>query len=196
VVDSIADLKVKDVLSRLYREDDEQRKAGLPSSQRTRNVGAETGQFLYLLALATSAKSILEMGSSNGVSTIWFTDAMRKTGGRVTGTELLPERAAQANSNLAAAGLSDFGRVIPGEARETARRVSGPFDIIFIDAEKEDYVEHFIAAFPLLRARGLVVADNVTSHDLSEYQAMVRERDDVETMTIPLDRGLELTYKK
>jgi len=196
MVDSIADPRVKEILSRLYREDDEQRKAGLPSSERMRNVVAETGQFLSLLALGAGAKAVLEMGSSNGVSTIWFADAMRRTGGHVTGTELLVDRADEANANLAAAGLAEFGQVVAGDARETIRRLDGPFDLVFIDAEKGDYVDHFHAAFPLLRIGGLVVADNVISHDLSEYQAMVRERDDVETMTIPLDRGLELTYKK
>src|SRR5689334_9890428 len=120
------------LLDRLYADDAAQRAAGLPSSRRTRNVERETGEWLRLVALATGARAILEIGSSNGVSTLWFASAARETGGRVTGTELLPERAAAANANLAAAGLGEFGRVIAGEARDTLATLPGPFDLVFI----------------------------------------------------------------
>lgn len=183
------------ILDRLYAEDAAQRAAGLPSSQRTRNVERETGHFLNLLARSLAARAVLEVGSSNGVSTIWLADAVRTTGGTVIGTELLEERAAEANANLAAAGLADAARVIPGDAQATLGTLDGPFDLLFIDAEKEDYVGHFAVAFPLLRPGAVVIADNVISHDLSAYQAMLRARPDVETVTLPLDRGLEYTLK-
>ena len=67
--------------------------------------------------------------------------------------------------------------------------------IAFIDAEKDDYRSHFITVFPLVHSGGLIVADNVLSHDISDYQAMVRERADCETFTLPLERGLEMTLK-
>ncbi|HEY7036206.1 MAG TPA: class I SAM-dependent methyltransferase [Thermomicrobiales bacterium] len=192
----VADPKVAAVLERLYREDEEQRRAGLPSSARTRNVTVETGRFLYLTARATGARFVLEIGSSNGVSTIWLALAMRSTGGRVTGTEILPGRVEEANAHLAEAGLADFGTVVLGDARETARAMGEPLDLVFIDAEKDDYVEHFAAAFPRLRSGGLVLADNVASHDLSVYQAMLRARDDVESVTLPLERGIEYSCKR
>jgi predicted O-methyltransferase YrrM len=191
----VGDASAAAVLDRLYREDDEQRRAGLPSSSRTRNVSVETGRFLSLTARAMSAKTVLEIGSSNGVSTIWLALAMSATGGHVIGTEILPERVKEANANLAEAGLAEFGRVVLGDARETVASLTDPLDLVFIDAEKDDYVEHFEAAFPLLRSGGLVLADNVTSHDLGRYQAMLRARDDVETVTLPLERGIEFTCK-
>ncbi len=171
---------IEAVLERLYADDAAQRAAGLPSSQRMRNVDHETGRWLSLLVRATGAKEILEMGSSNGVSTIWLAAAARENGGRVTGTELLSDRAAAANSNLAAAGLDAVARVIAGDAGKTAATLNGPFDLVFIDAEKEDYVNHFQAAIDRLRIGGLVLADNVISHDLSAYQEMLRERGDVQ----------------
>ncbi|HEU5432087.1 MAG TPA: class I SAM-dependent methyltransferase [Thermomicrobiales bacterium] len=181
------------LLDRLYADDAAQRAAGLPSAQRTRNVERETGEWLRLLALATDARSILEIGSSNGVSTLWLAAAARGTGGRVTGTELLPERAAAANANLAAAGLGDVARVIAGEARTSVAALVGPFDLVFIDAEKDDYIGHFEAVVGKVRPNGLILADNVISHDLSAYQAALRARPDIETVTIPIGRGVEFS---
>jgi predicted O-methyltransferase YrrM len=181
------------LLERLYADDAAQRAAGLPSSRRTRNVERETGEWLRLLALATSARAIVEIGSSNGVSTLWLASAAKETGGMVTGTELLPERAAAANANLAAAGLSEAGRVIAGDARTTLATLRGPFDLVFIDAEKDDYIGHFDAIIGKMRPRGLVLADNVISHDLSAYQTMLRTRADIETVTVPIGRGVEFS---
>jgi caffeoyl-CoA O-methyltransferase len=191
----LIDERVEAVLERLYAEDAAQRAANLPSSQRTRNVERETGRWLALLVRATNARELLEIGSSNGVSTIWLASAARQNGGRVTGTEILPERAAEANRNLAVAGLDTVARVIVGDARVTLAGLSGPFDLVFIDAEKDDYVDHFEVVSDRLRPGGVILADNVISHDLSAYQAALRARRDVETVTIPIDRGVEFTLK-
>ena len=181
------------VLDRLYADDARQRAAGLPSSQRTRNLERETGRWLRLLVLATSARAILEVGSSNGVSTLWLASAAAETGGHVTGTELLPERAAEANANLAEAGLGHVATVRAGDAAATVAGLPGPFDLVFIDAEKDDYIAHFGRVVGKVRPGGLVLADNVISHDLSAYQAMLRARPDVETVTVPIGRGVEMT---
>jgi caffeoyl-CoA O-methyltransferase len=187
--------RVDAVLTRLYADDAAQRAAGLPSSQRTRNVERTTGHWLALLVRATNAREVLEIGSSNGVSTIWLAAAARQNGGRVTGTEILPDRAAEANRNLAEAGLDAVARVVAGDARSTVASLPGPFDLVFIDAEKDDYVDHFEAVVGRVRPGGLILADNVVSHDLSAYQAMLRSRGDVESVTIPIDRGVEFTLK-
>jgi caffeoyl-CoA O-methyltransferase len=189
------DAQAKTVLDRLYAEDAAQRAAGLPSSQRTRNVDRETGEWLNLLIRATGAKNILEIGSSNAVSTIVLADAARANGGRVTGTEIIPERAAEANQNLAEAGLADVATVLAGNAQDTAVELEGPFDLVFIDAEKDDYSAHLLAIVDHVRPGGLILADNVVSHDVSAYQTLVRERIDLETVTIPLNRGIEFTLK-
>jgi predicted O-methyltransferase YrrM len=189
------DVRTGAVLDRLYAEDAAQRAAGLPSARRTRNVDYETGRWLHLLARACNARAILEIGSSNGVSTLWLAAAARETGGQVTGTELLPDRAAEANRNLAAAGLDAVARVAPGPAAAAIAASTAPLDLVFIDAEKDDYVEHFRAAIGRVRTGGLILADNVVSHDLSRYQTMLRGRDDVATVTVPIGRGIEFTLK-
>ena len=190
------DAQSRVVLDRLYAEDAAQRAAGLPSSQRTRNVDRETGEWLNLLIRATGAKNILEIGSSNAVSTILLADAARANGGRVTGTEIIPARAAEANRNLAEAGLADVATVIAGNAQDTTEGLQGPFDLVFIDAEKDDYSTHLLAIIDRVRPGGLILADNVVSHDVTAYQKLVRERDDLETVTIPLNRGIEFTLKR
>jgi predicted O-methyltransferase YrrM len=190
-----SDPRVARVLERLYADDAAQRAAGLPSSQRTRNLERETGRWLSLLARSAGARRMLEVGSSNGVSTIWLAMAARETGGKVTGTELLPGRAAEANENLRAAGLERWGEVVAGDALKTIAGLPGPFDLVFIDAEKDDYVRHFQPSIGKLRVGGLILADNVISHDISEYQAMLRARTDVETATVPIGRGIEFTLK-
>lgn len=190
------DARATAVLDRLYAEDAAQRAAGLPRSQRTRNVDRETGEWLNLLIRATGAGRILEIGSSNAVSTILLADAARANGGRVTGTEIIPERAAEANRNLEAAGLAEVATVIAGAAQDTIASLEGPFDIVFIDAEKDDYSAHLLAIVDHVRPGGLILADNVVSHDVSAYQRLVRERDDLETVTIPLNRGIEFTLKR
>lgn len=184
------------VMSRLYREDAAQRRAGLPASQRTRNIDRESGRFLALTAHVMNAQWVLEIGSSNGLSTIWFASAMRRTGGRVIGTELKAVRAAEANANLAEAGLSDQAEVIAGDARATLTTLEHAIDLAFIDAEKEDYAAHFETVFPLVRTGGLILADNVVSHDCRDYQAMLRARPDVDTVTLPIERGIEFTVKR
>jgi caffeoyl-CoA O-methyltransferase len=189
------DSRAAAVLDALYADDAAQRAANLPSAQRTRNIDRETGRWLNLLARATGARAMLEIGSSNGVSTIWLAEAARANGGRVTGAEILPERAAAANRNLAAAGFDGVAEVIAGPARDTDATLPGPFDFVFIDAEKDDYIAHFQAVIDRIAAGGLILADNVVSHDLSAYQAMVRGRNDVETVTIPIGRGIEFTLK-
>ena len=186
---------IQSVLDRLYTDDERQRKANLPSSQRTRNLTPDSGRFLMMLAASANARRVVEVGSSNGVSTIWLAAAMRATGGRVTGTELIPQRAAEANANLTAAGLADFGLVLAGAVSDVASELAGPFDLAFIDAEKDDYVAHFELVWPLIRPLGMVVADNVVSHDVTAYQEMLRARNDCATLTLPLDRGLELTVR-
>jgi predicted O-methyltransferase YrrM len=190
------DAQATTVLDRLFAEDAAQRAAGLPSSQRTRNVDRETGEWLNLLIRATGARRILEIGSSNAVSTILLADAARANGGHVTGTEILPERAADANRNLAEAGLGDVATVIAGNAQDTVADLEGPFDLVFIDAEKDDYPAHLLAIVDRVRPGGLILADNVVSHDVSAYQRLVRERQDLETVTIPLNRGIEFTLKR
>ena len=182
------------VLERLYASDHEQRRFGLSIEQRTRNIDIESGRYLFVLAVGAQAKRVVEIGSSNGVSTIWWAAAMQRTGGHVTGSDIRADRVEEANANLAEAGLAAFGHVeliTPDHAVIEGSDI----DILFIDAEKDDYSAHFDRYIDAVRPGGLILADNVTSHDCSAYQTKIRTRSDIETVTLTLDRGIEFSLK-
>lgn len=191
----IADARARALLDRLRAEDQSQRDAGLPTARRTRNATALTGAFLYATARATGARRIFEMGSSNGYSTIWLALAARENGGRMIGTEVLPDRAAAANAHLAEAGVDDLAEVRIGDAASLVDAFE-TVDLIFIDAEKDDYSRLFLAVVDRVRRGGLILTDNVVSHDCSSYLAMLRAREDVATLTLPFERGIEYTVKR
>lgn len=187
--------RARAVLDRLYAEDARQRAAGLPPSERTRNIDRESGRFLALVAAGTGAQEVFEAGSSNGVSTIWLAGGAALNGGSVTGSEIIPGRAAAANANLAEAGLAGNARVLAGDAMALLREFGRAIDLLFIDAEKDEYSDLFAAGVGLVRPGGVILADNVVSHDCSAFQRMIRERDDVESVTLPIERGIEWIVK-
>jgi caffeoyl-CoA O-methyltransferase len=192
---AIANDRARAVLDRLHAADRAQREAGLPQPARTRNVTAPTGAFLYSLVRATQPRLIVEIGSSNGYSTIWLALAARAFDGRVVGSEILPERAAEANENLERAGLSTFAVVEVGDGSEIAAAFP-TIDLVFLDAEKDDYPRHFLAVASRVRPGGLILTDNVVSHDCSALLRMIRDRHDMVTQTLPFERGIEFTLKR
>lgn len=113
---------------------------------------------LALAAAASGARDIFGDRSPNGVSTIWLATVAAWHGGRVTGSEIIPERAASANVNLAEAGLAGSAEVLAGDARELLAGFGRPIDLSLIDAEMDGYADHFAAT-------GLILADNLVSHD-------------------------------
>jgi predicted O-methyltransferase YrrM len=130
--------------------------AGLPAI----DVSPLQGRLLEVLARAVGARSVLEVGTLGGYSTLWLASAVAP-GGRVVSLEVSPEHAAVARRNLAAAGFESVASVIVGPATETLQTVDGPFDFIFIDADKRSYGEYLAAALPLSRPGTLIVADNI-----------------------------------
>ena len=191
----VIDARAAAVLAEMRAADREERRRGLPSVERARNVDEETARYLYLTVRAARPQQILEIGSSNGFSTIWLALAAREYGGRVTGTEILPHRAAEASANLACTGLTGVAQVLPGDARETIAALDGPFAFVFLDAKNDDYDAHFATFFPKVPSGGLIITDNVISHDCTAFQATLRARTDLLTVTVPLERGLEVTLK-
>lgn len=191
----IADDRARPVLDRLHAQDAAERAAGLPQEQRIRALTPPTGAFLYGVILALRPPVIFEAGSAVGYSTIWLALAARTYGGRVIGSEIRSERVEQANANLAEAGLAEVAVVLEGDAAELAQRCDR-IDFLFLDSEKDDYGRIFLAAFDRVVPGGLIVADNVVSHDCRDYQEMVRRRADVYTVTLNIERGLEWTVKR
>jgi len=191
----VLDGVVRAVLARLEEEDRAERDAGVPSEQRSRQVAPTTGRFLFALAASQAGIEVLEIGGSRGYSSIWLAAGARVLGGRVLSLEHELEKCAAWRANIAEAGLEEWAELVEGDAFTTLRETEDTFDLVFLDAEKEQYEALFALARPLLEPGGLVVADNVLSHadTLAAYSAARQADETLVSVTLPLDRGLELS---
>jgi predicted O-methyltransferase YrrM len=177
-------------IDRLWQRKLEQDAKKLPQRERHRNLEPASAEFICALAAGAGAKRMVEVGGSSGISTIALAAAARDTGGRLISIEIDPARQAESRQTLSALGLEllvdyrtgDAATVLPG---------LGEVDFALIDCEKEDYIRFFDM---LKVARGgIVVADNILSHDLGEYVAHVRKRPGAESVTLSVGKGLEVT---
>ncbi len=189
------DDRVRAVLARLEEEDAREREQGVLREQRARQVARTTGQFLFALVAPQTDCEILEIGGSRGYSTIWLAAGVRYLGGRVLSIEHDPAKVDAWRLNIAEAGLDEWAELVPGDAFETLPAIDDVFDVVFLDAEKEQYEELFQLARPKLELGAVVVADNVLSHadPLAAYSQARQADPTLESVTIPLDRGLELS---
>jgi predicted O-methyltransferase YrrM len=191
----VLDDRVRAVLARLEEEDRAEREAGLPSEVRSRAVVPTTGRFLFSLVAAQADCEVLEIGGSRGYSTIWLAAGVRYLGGRVLSLENDPKKADAWRRNIADAGVEEYAELVEADAFETLAGLNDVFDVVFIDAEKEQYEPLFSLARPKLEPGALVIADNVLSHaeTLGEYSRARQADATLSSVTVPLDRGLELT---
>ena len=189
------DDRVRAVLARLEAEDADERARGLPSARRARQVAPTTGRFLFALVAPQSGCEVLEIGGSRGYSSIWLAAGARILGGNVLSLELDPAKCEAWRRNIADAGLEEWAELVEGDAYESLGRVEDVFDVVFLDAEKDDYEALFWLARPKLEPGGLVVADNVLSHveTLGAYSRARQADPTLLSVTLPLDRGLELS---
>ena len=189
------DERVLEVLARLEAEDAAEREAGLPARQRSRAVEPTTGRFHFAQAAAQAGKEVLEIGGSRGYSTIWLAAGARVLGGRVVSLELDPARCTAWRANIADAGLEEWAELVEGDASATLAAIEDVFDLVFLDAEKDEYERLFALTRRLLEPGALVVADNVLSHveALGAYSTARQADASLSSVTVPLDRGLELT---
>jgi predicted O-methyltransferase YrrM len=191
----VLDDRVRAVLARLEEEDARERAEGVPREQRARQVAPTTGRFLFSLVAANAGCEVLELGGSRGYSTIWLAAGVRVLGGRVVSLEQDAEKCAAWRRNLAEAGLEEWAELYEGDAFTTLEALDEPFDIVFLDAEKEDYERLFGLVRARLEPGAVVVADNVLSHadTLGVYAATRQTDPTLVSVTVPLDRGLEVS---
>jgi len=162
----------------------------LPQAQRCRNLEPDSAEFICALATGCGATSILEIGGSSGISTIALAAAARRNDGRLVSIEIEPTRQAESRRTLADLGLADRVDYVLGDAGDVLDRYAG-LQFVLIDCEKDDYIRFFDR---LQLARGaVVVADNIVSHDLWDYVRHVRARPGVESVTLPVGKGLEVS---
>jgi len=191
----VLDARVRAVLERLEAEDAAERAQGLPQEVRARAVTPTTGRFLFALVAPQTDCEVLEIGGSRGYSSIWLAAGVRQLGGRVLSLEHDSAKVEAWRRNVAEAGLEEWAELVEGDAFETLGRIDDVFDVVFLDAEKDDYEGLFALARGKLEPGGLVVADNVLSHPdpLALYSAARQADAALVSVTVPLDRGLELS---
>jgi len=158
------------------------------------NVPAADGRMLRVLAESVNAKQVLEIGTSTGLSGLWFSLALERTGGRLTTLELDPRRAALAREHFKRAGVDGLVTLIEGDAHKNIGKVQGPVDVVFIDAEKDGYVDYLNRVLPLVRPGGLILAHNV---DMApDYVKAVSANPALETVYYMQGNQLAITLKK
>jgi predicted O-methyltransferase YrrM len=191
----VLDDRVRAVLARLEAEDAAEREQGVARELRSRQVARTTGQFLFALVAPETSCEVLEIGGSRGYSSIWLAAGVRYLGGRVLSLEFDPAKAEAWRRNVEEAGVDDVAQLIEGDAFETLPAIDDVFDVVFIDAEKDQYEPLFDLARPKVEPAGLFVADNVLSHEdtLGAYTRARQSDPTLESVTVPLDRGLELS---
>jgi predicted O-methyltransferase YrrM len=189
------DERVRSVLARLEREDADERARGVAAQKRSRQVERTTGQFLFALVAPQTGCEVLELGGSRGYSSIWLAAGVRNLGGLVLSLENDPEKIVAWRANVVEAALESWADLVEGDAFETLPAIDDVFDVVFLDAEKEDYERLFEIARTKLEPGAIVVADNVLSHAdaLGDYSRARQNDPTLESVTVPLDRGLELT---
>ncbi|HEX3454755.1 MAG TPA: class I SAM-dependent methyltransferase [Gaiellaceae bacterium] len=189
------DDQVLAVMRRLEAEDAAEREQGLPSAQRARAIAPTTGRFLFALVSHHPGCDVLEIGGSRGYSTLWLAAGVRYLGGHVVSLEHDPVKTEVRRSNIEEAGLAEWVDLVDGDAFRTIPELAESFDVVFLDAEKDDYEALFQFAREKVEPGAIFVADNVLSHEetLGAYSRARQADSTLASVTVPLDRGLELS---
>jgi caffeoyl-CoA O-methyltransferase len=162
-------------------------------------VPLEDGRLLRMLAESTGARNVVEVGTYNGYSALWFCLALRTTGGKITTHEISPKYVALARQNFKKAGVEDLVTIVEGDAHETVTKLKEPIDLLFIDADKPGYADYLKKLLPLVRPGGLIVAHNTTNtgRQMPDYFTAVTADPNLESIFIGQQSvGMGITLKK
>lgn len=180
----------REAIARLWERKLGQDLQKLPQSERHRNLEPNSAEFICALAAGCHARRLAEIGGSSGISTIALAEAARRSGGSLTSVEIEPSRQLEAKNTIASLGLSNWVEFVLGDAADIIPEWH-ELDFVLLDCEKEDYINFF--QMLNLAPGAVVVADNILSHGLFDYVAHVRMRSNVESITLPIGKGLEVT---
>ena len=202
--------KIQYVLSRLEKDIDYETKHldEIPSEKRLNCISKNIGMFYNILLKSINAKNILEIGMSVGYSGLWFADAVmsnKQSNGQIITIDREKFKIDNARRNFEEAGAGSLIKIREGEARKILHEIKTEFnenyfDFIFIDADKESYIEYFDLCLPLVRKGGIIGADNILFPErfnemMADYLSHVRSKSNVQSVTIPIDNGEEVTIK-
>jgi predicted O-methyltransferase YrrM len=164
------------------------------------SVPREDGQLLQLMAQLLQARRVLELGTFIGYSAIWLAMALEETGGKLVTIEISADRVTQARENVAQAGLGSRVEVLEGDAHVVAKRVEGPLDLVFMDAEKGNEVDYFNTVFPKLRPGGVILLHNAIRYrnQMKPYLELVAGHPEILHVVVSttLEDGFSLSLKR
>ena len=201
--------KIQNVLSRLEKDIDYENshRDEVPSEKRLNCISKNIGTFYNIMLKSIHAKNILEIGMSVGYSGLWFADAIMSNtqDGQIITIDREQFKIDSATRNFEEAGVSSLIKIREGEARKILHEIKEEFgenyfDFIFIDADKESYIEYFDLCLPLVRKGGIIAADNILFPErfnemMTDYLSHVRSNPNVQSVTVPIDNGEEVTIK-
>ena len=163
-------------------------------SRKLLNLEPDTAEIVSILVCSSRAKHVLEIGTSNGYSTIWLAASVGPAGGRVVSVERSREKWTMARDNLLKTGLLQYVDLQLGDATEIVRGLPGPFDFVFFDADRTSAPEQLAVILSKLAPPALILADNVSSHptEIADYLAMVKSLKQLQHVVIPVGKGLSV----
>ncbi len=192
------DVQLSEYLEDLYRRGHEHDAEKTDRLERLRNVEPETAQLLAVLVRALGAKRLLELGTSNGYSTLWLADAARSIDGSVLSVDVDSTRTAQAMGHLSHVQLQDYVELRTEDAALTlSHAADASLDMIFLDAERSAYCGYWPNLLRVLRPGGLLVVDNVLSHadEVQAFRGLVQDEDRVTEAVVPVGAGALLIVR-
>jgi len=165
-------------------------------SRKLLNLEPETAELVSIFARSSRAQRVLEIGTSNGYSTIWLATSVGPDGGRIISIDRSPEKHKLAHENLLATGLLQFVDLRLGDATEVIRTLPGPFDFVFFDADRTSAPGQLALLLPKLAPQALILADNVLSHpeEIAGYLRMVKSLEQLQHVLIPVGKGLSVAF--
>ena len=189
--------KLQNLLDELERAGAANNAVETDRSRKMLNLESDTARLIAILARAASVTRVIEIGTSNGYSTIWLAWAVAPAGGRVISIEKSPQKHAMARKNLARAGFENQVELRLGDASTIARELPGPFDLVFFDADRVTAPEQLRILLPKLTPRALLLADNVLSHpnEIAGYLNAVIDLTDFEHIVVPVGKGLSIACR-
>jgi predicted O-methyltransferase YrrM len=189
--------QVERVLRELERFGREHDAAETERSRKMLNLDRETAALVSMLARGSQARSALEIGTSNGYSTIWLAWSVRNSGGRVTTLDRRAEKQAMARENLVRARLAEVVDFQLGDATELVGRLPGPYDFVFFDADRVTAPQQLKLLLPKLADRVFLLADNALSHpaEIAGYLAAVEALPDFTHVVVPVGKGLSVAFR-
>ena len=161
------------------------------------NLEPASAQLLSILVRASGVTRAIEVGTSNAYSTIWLAWSLAPVGGRIVSIDRNPDKHALARENLRRADFLDRVELLTGDAAEIGRGLAGPFDLVFLDADRRKFPEIMQILLPKLAPKVLVIADNVLSHpeEIAEYLKLISALPDFQHTIVPVGKGLSIAYR-